>query len=435
MWAERNGILFQQAKTALGFGGSQTYTGIGDPNIAGGAFRWAGSGCVDNVPWAEAAQICNAIIVNPATDARARLCSAAELASPVDCGKGTGCQHNSDDIWSSTPATNASTPCVVPGTAPPPPTSQPTTTPTREPVATPTAAPATSEPTAAPVTPSATPTAAPATSEPTAAPITPTAAPATSEPTAAPVGSTCANGRVVKGTGAVAYDAQAEDTHDLSCCSDEAPVGQTWRSCSSGVWAERDGALFQAAKAALGYGASGDYVGSDGFGWRNNGCVDNAPWALASQICNAIVVNPVTGARARLCTEAELSDPSDCGVSTGCRHNRDTIWSSTPAAGEPAGCVAPIASGSARRMRGQMAHDSTPQQSATSPIIAAAVCVAVVAVAVASIVAKRKILPKDSVLSAHPHNEHSLKHSQNVCDEFLERGPTHYYPPNSSPLY
>lgn len=50
VWAERDGALFQQAKLALGYGGtSVSYRGEGiDATVDGGAFRWDTDGCAHN---------------------------------------------------------------------------------------------------------------------------------------------------------------------------------------------------------------------------------------------------------------------------------------------------------------------------------------------------------------------------------------------------
>ena len=102
VWAERNGNLFNDAKVALGYTTSTggLYVGEGNPNTAGGAMQWRTDGCVDNANWAVANSVCSAIVVDSATDRRARLCTVAELTggSAGSCGTGTGCNHDSDMV-------------------------------------------------------------------------------------------------------------------------------------------------------------------------------------------------------------------------------------------------------------------------------------------------------------------------------------------------
>lgn len=136
------------------------------------------------------------------------------------------------------------------------------------------------------------------------------------------------------------FFAGVETRHEITCCADEPVSG--WRSCAGGtVWAERNGALFLDAKVNLGYGdrtttfqGVGDtQVGGGAFYWEGDaqssafeGCVHNAPFEVAADICHSIVVNAATNARARLCTAAETLEPNICGKGTGCYHDSDRVW-------------------------------------------------------------------------------------------------------------
>lgn len=129
-------------------------------------------------------------------------------------------------------------------------------------------------------------------------------------------------------------DAGEETRHEVVCCSDVPVSG--WAACNGGtVWAERNGGLFLGAKVALGFGdaattfnGTGDpTVAGGAFQWSGgDGCVHNAPWDLAAEICHTIVVDSANGYRARLCTSAEILEPSLCGKGTGCGHDADMLW-------------------------------------------------------------------------------------------------------------
>jgi len=67
-------------------------------NIWGESDFSNGVGCVDSATYNEAQQICS--------NAGGRLCTAAELLA--DCTRGSGCSHDQDMIWSSTPGTTPS---------------------------------------------------------------------------------------------------------------------------------------------------------------------------------------------------------------------------------------------------------------------------------------------------------------------------------------
>lgn len=173
---------------------------------------------------------------------------------------------------------------------------------------------------------------------PTASPTqTPTPSP-TASPTPIPY---CDAFQLVSGGGGGSpVDAGEETRHELGCCADQPVSG--WTSCNGGaVWAERNGALFLDAKVNMGFGTrsstfngTGDtQVAGGAFYWEGDqvtgnqaGCVHNVPWELAADICHAIVIDSVSGARARLCTATELAAPSSCGVGRGCAHNSDLIW-------------------------------------------------------------------------------------------------------------
>jgi hypothetical protein len=83
------GNAAQQRQCARGNGG-QVY--------AESQFRGTtgGNGCLSNQRWMGAAAVC-------AADG-ARLCTAAEIMK--GCTRGTGCQHDTDLIWSDTPCTS-----------------------------------------------------------------------------------------------------------------------------------------------------------------------------------------------------------------------------------------------------------------------------------------------------------------------------------------
>ena len=105
VWGERDSTLFLQAKASLGYGSAAVaYSGVGDALAAGGALKWDTGGCVHNAGFVVASQICNAMVVNTSTDARARLCTATELTSTgsgatgLGCGVNLGCAHNSDVV-------------------------------------------------------------------------------------------------------------------------------------------------------------------------------------------------------------------------------------------------------------------------------------------------------------------------------------------------
>lgn len=272
--------------------------GVGSVNCPVYAERDANGTCVHGSTYAEATARANAF--------GARVCSAAELVT--GCGRSTGCDHDHRMLWSSTldPHCDPTDPCAgVPTPAP-------------------------------------------------SAPPTVIAPPPTSP-------SDCSAYRVQDGswTANLRGDAAVETRHELTCCADEA-VGD-WRQCGGtpsthgNVWASRDGNLFLAARAALAYGTQ-TYRGlgntsADGGAmlWENSGCVHNVDWLTAAQICNAIVVNPTTDRRARLCTVAELTShgvndtAEGCGVDQGCLHNTDAIWSSDPASNVSGCTVPPIA--------------------------------------------------------------------------------------------
>merc|ERR1712038_1160512 len=69
-----------------------------------------GQTCYHNKDFGEAEDICS--------QHGGRLCTKAELEA--SCTSGTGCQHDRDIIWSSTPAEPTSTPTIVPTQAPVP---------------------------------------------------------------------------------------------------------------------------------------------------------------------------------------------------------------------------------------------------------------------------------------------------------------------------
>ena len=80
-------------------GGWNQYTSGNCPsNIWGESDFSNGVGCVDSATYNEAQQICS--------NAGGRLCTAAELLA--DCTRGSGCSHDQDMIWSSTPGTTPS---------------------------------------------------------------------------------------------------------------------------------------------------------------------------------------------------------------------------------------------------------------------------------------------------------------------------------------
>jgi hypothetical protein len=86
--------------------------------------------------------------------------------------------------------------------------------------------------------------------------------------------------------------ANADSTHEVRCCSDVKMDSFSQRSGCS-VWAESNIPT----------------------------CEDASTWTEAVTQCDAI--------GARLCTAQELSD--DCTRGSGCGHDGDHIWSSTPA--------------------------------------------------------------------------------------------------------
>ena len=97
------------------------------------------------------------------------------------------------------------------------------------------------------------------------------------------------------------YCAQDTETHEVRCCSSTAISGYMQKTClGDALWVESDFA---------------------GFG----GCQHNLTWPQASQLCKSMNV--------RLCTKAELD--ADCTSGSGCEHNLDLIWSSTPGLATP----------------------------------------------------------------------------------------------------
>lgn len=296
--------------------------------------RMGAGDCVNNATYAEA--------VVAAAARGGRLCTASELIS--GCGRTRGCQLDTVRGWSSTPDPHCdpTQPCL--GVATPSPTGRPTL----------------------PPIPAAPPTA-------------------------------CDAFEVVDGirtlVGSVAGPAGATTRHELTCCASEAVPG--WTQCGGTpttlgqVWGARFGPRFVDAKARLGYPA-GNVLGegnssADGgaFVWALNGCVHNVEWARAAQICNAIVVNNVTGTRARLCTAEELmshgSTPEQrgCGAASGCGHDTDVIWSSTPAANTTRGCsVLSIAS----NMVAPLTRAPSPQPSSAPPTYAPSLAISPVQV-------------------------------------------------------
>jgi len=196
---------------------------------------------------------------------------------------------------------------------------------------------------------------------------------------------TCESGVVVDGRARSHADAGGVTRHELTCCADESVSG--WKTCRGGtVWAERDGTLFQNAKVNLGYTTSttGTYIGvgsataaGGAFYWQSSGCVHNAEWQIAAEICNAMVINPITDARARLCSKDELL--AQCGRGSGCGHDRDNIWSSTPASNETEPCWAPIGVTSESQSLGSSSGETTSNGANTVVIVGALAGLAVVA--------------------------------------------------------
>lgn len=238
-----------------------------------------------------------------AANRTARLCTATELV--LTCGMFSGCNSSTKMGWSSTvdPKCDATNPCF--GVPTPAPTAAPTVA---------------------------------------------------AHPPTSP--SDCRAYKVTGGSlGAAAHsgDAAVASRHALTCCSDQAVSG--WLQCGATptghgqVWAGRTGLEFKRARVALGYGlnqtigGNGDTLTDGGaFLWLSRGCVNNVEWTLAAQICNAVVVNVSTNARARLCTDTEQSSNATvqgCGVTTGCGHGFRATWSSTPAANQTPGCTVP----------------------------------------------------------------------------------------------
>ena len=97
-------------------------------------------------------------------------------------------------------------------------------------------------------------------------------------------------------------DISPNELHEVRCCRQSSTNPGGWNqytsgNCPSDIWGESDF--------------------SNGVG-----CVDSATYNEAQQICS--------NAGGRLCTAAELLD--DCTRGSGCSHDQDMIWSSTPGA-------------------------------------------------------------------------------------------------------
>jgi len=105
--------------------------------------------------------------------------------------------------------------------------------------------------------------------------------------------------------------ALASELHEVRCCRDEALTGWSKHSnCPFNVWGE------SVLKAMPGAPA--------------DGCYHAESYESAVVICEAN--------NGRLCTKEELL--GDCSRSTGCYHDRDLIWSSTPVPESSATCKA-----------------------------------------------------------------------------------------------
>ena len=92
------------------------------------------------------------------------------------------------------------------------------------------------------------------------------------------------------------YCAPHSEKHEVRCCSSTAINGFTKTSCrGTDLWTESD---------------------SVGFG----GCQHSMTFDQADELCKSM--------SARLCTKDELE--GDCAAGTGCLHDEDLIWSSTP---------------------------------------------------------------------------------------------------------
>ena len=90
--------------------------------------------------------------------------------------------------------------------------------------------------------------------------------------------------------------AEPLEEHEVGCCADTAVTGFR-QNDGCPVWGERD--------------------------TNNMECNHGATYAEATVFCEAM--------GGRLCTEAEMA--ADCTAGTGCSHDSDLLWTSTPGGG------------------------------------------------------------------------------------------------------
>lgn len=142
----------------------------------------------------------------------------------------------------------------------------------------------------------------------------PTSSPTISAPPPAPEKSyylVCGGSHKLAKCGKQTAVALASEQHEVRCCRDEALTGWTKnKRCPYNVWGE---SVLKAVPDAPG-----------------NGCYHAETYESASDICEAN--------NGRLCTKEELL--GDCSRGTGCIHDNDLIWSSTPVPESPATCKA-----------------------------------------------------------------------------------------------
>ena len=98
-------------------------------------------------------------------------------------------------------------------------------------------------------------------------------------------------------------DISPNETHEVRCCVESSTNPGGWSKHSSGKCA---------ADGFTSTWGESDFSGV--------GCVHSATYDQAQQICS--------NAGGRLCTKDELL--ADCTRGSGCSHDRDMIWSSTP---------------------------------------------------------------------------------------------------------